>query len=193
MESGALGITPCVSTKRMRASEPINLIINPSSACGEGGEGTPESPPSRGVHPLHSGCWWAQGVGGKAGVQPPVPPQLFLHAESPGSVYLAQTAASWSEQPPPARTHGTGAKNRPVTLHRRRGTGGDALHRSPSTLHPPPVQGQPLTMTVVSSEALAMTLSLWGHQSMSSTGAVCPVTSGWFLSTRPVCNGEGSG
>lgn len=48
----------------------------------------------------------------------------------------------------------------------------------------------PLTMTVVSSEALAMTLSLWGHQSMSSTGAVCPVTSGWFLSTRPVCNAE---
>lgn len=34
------------------------------------------------------------------------------------------------------------------------------------------------TMTVVSSEALAMTLSLCGHQSMSSTGAVCPVTSG---------------
>lgn len=49
---------------------------------------------------------------------------------------------------------------------------------------------RPLTMTVVSSEALAMTLSLWGHQSMSSTGAVCPVTSGWFLSTRPVCNAE---
>lgn len=54
-------------------------------------------------------------------------------------------------------------------------------------------RAQPLTMTVVSSEALAMTLSLWGHQSMSSTGAVCPVTSGWFLSTRPVCNGEGLG
>lgn len=34
------------------------------------------------------------------------------------------------------------------------------------------------TMTVVSSEALAMTLSLCGHQSMSSTGPVCPVTSG---------------
>lgn len=34
------------------------------------------------------------------------------------------------------------------------------------------------TMMVVSSEALAMTLSLCGHQSMSSTGAVCPVTSG---------------
>lgn len=34
------------------------------------------------------------------------------------------------------------------------------------------------TMTVVSSEALAMTLSLCGHQSMSRTGAVCPVTSG---------------
>lgn len=49
---------------------------------------------------------------------------------------------------------------------------------------------RPLTMMVVSSEALAMTLSLWGHQSMSSTGAVCPVTSGWFLSTRPVCNAE---
>lgn len=136
MESGALGITPCVSTKRMRASEPINLIINPSSACGEGGEGTPESLPSRGVHPLHSGCWWAQGVGGKAGVQPPVPPQLFLHAESPGRVYLAQTAASWSEQPPPARTHGTGAKNRPVTLHRQRGTGGGCSASLPQ--HPPP-------------------------------------------------------
>lgn len=26
---------------------------------------------------------------------------------------------------------------------------------------------------------------------MSSTGAVCPVTSGWFLSTRPVCNTGG--
>lgn len=38
-----------------------------------------------------------------------------------------------------------------------------------------------------------MTLSLWGHQSMSSTGAVCPVTSGWFLSTRPVCNTGGGG
>lgn len=49
MESGALGITPCVSTKRMRASEPINLIINPGSACGEGGEGTPEAPPSWGA------------------------------------------------------------------------------------------------------------------------------------------------
>lgn len=35
-----------------------------------------------------------------------------------------------------------------------------------------------LTMMVVSSDALAMTLSLCGHQSMSSTGAVCPVTSG---------------
>lgn len=34
------------------------------------------------------------------------------------------------------------------------------------------------TMMVVSSEALATTLSLCGHQSMSSTGAVCPVTSG---------------
>lgn len=34
------------------------------------------------------------------------------------------------------------------------------------------------TMTVVSSEALAMTLSLCGHQSISSTGPVCPVTSG---------------
>lgn len=34
------------------------------------------------------------------------------------------------------------------------------------------------TMMVVSSEALAMTLSLCGHQSISSTGAVCPVTSG---------------
>ena len=58
-------------------------------------------------------------------------------------------------------------------------------------LYPPGVR--PLTMTVVSSEALAMTLSLWGHQSMSSTGAVCPVTNGWFLSTRPVCNAEGPG
>lgn len=35
-----------------------------------------------------------------------------------------------------------------------------------------------LTMIVVSSEALAMTLSLWGHQSMSSTGAVWPLTVG---------------
>lgn len=51
---------------------------------------------------------------------------------------------------------------------------------------PPPTSPAPLphsihlvpTMTVVSSEALAMTLSLCGHQSMSSTGAVCPVTSG---------------
>ena len=34
------------------------------------------------------------------------------------------------------------------------------------------------TMPVVSSEALAMTLSLCGHQSMSSTGPVCPVISG---------------
>lgn len=58
----------------------------------------------------------------------------------------------------------------------------------PTVPLPPGVQ--PLTMTVVSSEALAMTLSLWGHQLMSSTGAVCPVTSGWFLSTRPVCNAE---
>lgn len=50
-ESGALGITLCVSTKRMRASEPINLIINPGSACGEGGEGTPEAPLPWGASP----------------------------------------------------------------------------------------------------------------------------------------------
>lgn len=36
----------------------------------------------------------------------------------------------------------------------------------------------PLTMTVQSSEPLAMTWSLWGHQSMSSTGPVCPHTVG---------------
>lgn len=44
--------------------------------------------------------------------------------------------------------------------------------QQPSSIHLAP------TMMVVSSEALAMTLSLCGHQSMSSTGAVCPVTSG---------------
>lgn len=43
-----------------------------------------------------------------------------------------------------------------------------------------------LTMTVQSSEPLAMTLSLCGHQAMSSTGAVWPQTVGTFLSTRPV-------
>lgn len=35
-----------------------------------------------------------------------------------------------------------------------------------------------LTMTVQSSDPLAMTSSLWGHQSMSRTGPVCPHTVG---------------
>lgn len=36
---GAAGITPWVSTKQLRASEPINLIVNPSSSCEEDDEG----------------------------------------------------------------------------------------------------------------------------------------------------------
>jgi hypothetical protein len=50
---------------------------------------------------------------------------------------------------------------------------GESAHPVPLTsIHLAP------TMMVVSSEALAMTLSLCGHQSMSRIGAVCPVTSG---------------
>lgn len=67
-------------------------------------------------------------------------------------------------------------------------TGEAALPASPAQ-RPSSIRLAP-TMMVVSSEALAMTLSLCGHQSMSSTGAVCPVTSGKFLSTRPVWRGQ---
>lgn len=134
---GAAGITPWVSAKRLRASEPINLIVNPSSGCGEGGEGTTAAPTSWGASPALR-VLVGTGRGAQPGHSPP--PQLFLGAESPGRVYLAQTAASWREQPPPAQTHGTGAKNRPVTLRRRRRRG-DAPHRSPSARHPPPARG----------------------------------------------------
>lgn len=45
-----------------------------------------------------------------------------------------------------------------------------------------------LTMTLQSSEPLAMTRSLWGDQSMSNTGPVWPHTVGYVLSIRPVWN-----
>lgn len=65
---------------------------------------------------------------------------------------------------------------------RLRGSKYQIQYWSSPSLHGPP----PLTMTVQSSEPLAMTLSLCGHQAMSSTGAVWPQTVGAFLSTRPV-------
>lgn len=46
------------------------------------------------------------------------------------------------------------------------------------TCDPGPTTAPCLTMTVQSSEPLAMTSSLWGHQSMSRTGPVCPHTVG---------------
>lgn len=45
-------------------------------------------------------------------------------------------------------------------------------------LQPRPTTAPRLTMTMQSSEPLAMTSSLWGHQSMSRTGPVCPHTVG---------------
>jgi hypothetical protein len=42
------------------------------------------------------------------------------------------------------------------------------------------------TFAVVSSEQLAMTLSLNGHQAMSRHGALCASTMGQSFSTRPV-------
>lgn len=51
----------------------------------------------------------------------------------------------------------------------------------------------PLTITLQSSDELAITWSLWGHHSMSNTGAVCPETTGWALSRRPVCKNKRRG
>ena len=45
-----------------------------------------------------------------------------------------------------------------------------------------------ITLAKQSSLPLAITLSLWGHQAMSSTGPLWPPTSGWSGATRPVWN-----
>lgn len=58
------------------------------------------------------------------------------------------------------------------------GKGGDAAEASCHICGPHPTTALCLTMTVQSSEPLAMTSSLWGHQSMSRTGPVCPHTVG---------------
>ena len=48
-----------------------------------------------------------------------------------------------------------------------------------------PPSGICQTLTVQSSEPLAMTLSLCGHQAISKTAALCPVTKGTSRSIRP--------
>lgn len=60
-------------------------------------------------------------------------------------------------------------------------TGSVRLTRTPSS-------GICHIIMVQSSEALAITSSLCGHHLMSNTAALCPLTSGWSRSTRPVCN-----
>lgn len=70
-----MGITPCVITKRMRALEPINLIINPGSACGEGDEGTPGALPSWGASPA-LGVLVGTGRGARPGCSPQPPPAI---------------------------------------------------------------------------------------------------------------------
>jgi hypothetical protein len=49
-----------------------------------------------------------------------------------------------------------------------------------------PPSGICQTLTVQSSEPLAITLSLWGHQAISRTAALCPVTNGTSRSIRPI-------
>lgn len=51
-----------------------------------------------------------------------------------------------------------------------------------------PPSGICQTLTTQSSEPEAMTLSLCGHQAISSTGPLCPPTSGWSGLMRPTCN-----
>ena len=41
------------------------------------------------------------------------------------------------------------------------------------------------TLTVVSSDELAIILSLNGHHAISNTGPLWPATNGWLISTRP--------
>lgn len=48
-----------------------------------------------------------------------------------------------------------------------------------------PLSGICQIFTTQSSDPLAMTLSLCGHQAISSTGPLCPPTRGWSAAIRP--------
>lgn len=72
------------------------------------------------------------------------------------------------------RGGGVGEAGRSSEAHARPRLPGSLNHTRDSR----PATVPRLTMTVQSSEPLAMTSSLWGHQSMSRTGPVCPHTVG---------------
>lgn len=48
-----------------------------------------------------------------------------------------------------------------------------------------PLSGICQIFTTQSSDPLAITLSLCGHQAISSTGPLCPPTRGWSAAIRP--------
>lgn len=67
------GITPRASAKWLRASEPINLIVNPGSGCGEGGKGMAAAPASWGASPALR-VLVGTGRGAQPGHSPQPPP-----------------------------------------------------------------------------------------------------------------------